>query len=181
MTDLDTYYYRVEMPKVRQKIAEFKSEMGNWGKCKRISYLYSSLFELDAELFERYTNYKKSSEADNPYIERSLIASHIPEIEKEIGKLEREIAFIVRGSQGPNQGITPEMTHQARDYPIEYLIDVKRGMARCIFHDDHNPSMGIKNNHFHCFGCGEKGDVISLLMKRDGLSFPEAVKFLSGV
>lgn len=33
------------------------------------------------------------------------------------------------------------------------------GMARCPFHDDHNPSMKI-DDRFHCFACGADGDVI---------------------
>jgi DNA primase len=33
----------------------------------------------------------------------------------------------------------------------------------------------LKNNFFHCFGCGANGDTIDLLVKRDGLSFKEAV------
>jgi DNA primase len=32
---------------------------------------------------------------------------------------------------------------------------------------------------FHCFGCGEGGDVISFLMKIDGLTFTEAVERLA--
>ena len=51
-------------------------------------------------------------------------------------------------------------------------------MVLCPFHDDHNPSMGIKNNRYHCFACGEKGDVIEFVMKRECLNFVEAVKRL---
>ena len=179
VSELQKFYYKVEMPKVRQRIAKFKEEIGSQGKCKRLSYLYDRLFELDFELIDRHRKYQKSLKEDHPYIGRQLIAFPIPKIEKEIAKIEREIDFIVRGSQRSNQGITPEMIHQARDYPIEHLIDVKRGMARCIFHDDHTPSMGIKNNHFHCFACGAKGDVIDFVMKRDGLPFVEAVRRLT--
>lgn len=176
---LQEYYYKVEMPKVRQKVAEFKTEMGNQGKCMRLSYLYNQLIEFDIELIERQRAYQRSIEQDQPYIERALIASYIPEIEKELAKIEREINFIVRGSQKANKGITEEMIAQAREYPLENLIEVKRSMALCIFHDDHNPSMGIKNNYYHCFACGEKGDVINFVMKKDSLSFNEAVKWLN--
>lgn len=177
--ELEKHYYRVEMPKVRQKISEFKEEIGGWGKCKRLDYLYERLFELDIELIERQRAYQRSIEQDMPYIERALTASPIPEIEKEIKKLERKIDFIVRGSQGSNQSITPEMIQQAKDYPIEHLVDVKRGVALCPFHKDHHPSMGIKNNRYHCFACGAKGDIISLVMERDNLSFIEAVTWLN--
>lgn len=177
--ELEKHYYRVEMSGVRQHISEFKEKMGGWGKCKRLDYLYERLIEFDIELIERQRDYQRSIEQDMPYIERALIASYIPEIEKEIKKLEREIDFIVRGSQVLNQRITPDMIQQARDYPIENFIEVKRGMSLCPFHEDHNPSMSIRNNFYHCFACGAKGDVIEFTMKRDGMAFKDAVKLLT--
>ena len=51
----------------------------------------------------------------------------------------------------------------------------------CPFHDERSPSFNVNpsKNFFHCFGCGEGGDVISFLMKIDGLSFSEAVERLA--
>ncbi|MBE0427884.1 MAG: hypothetical protein IBX72_14720 [Nitrospirae bacterium] len=73
------------------------------------------------------------------------------------------------------------MIEQAREYPIENLINVRRNMAVCPFHNDKQPSLSIKHNRFYCFGCHAKGDVIEFLMRRDGLSFKEAVNFLTEV
>ena len=36
-------------------------------------------------------------------------------------------------------------------------------MVRCLFHEDHTPSMKLYGDHFYCFGCGKHGDVISLV------------------
>lgn len=48
----------------------------------------------------------------------------------------------------------------AREAAEHYGLTVNRyGMALCPFHDDHNPSMKL-DERFHCFGCGEDGDVI---------------------
>ncbi len=52
--------------------------------------------------------------------------------------------------------------------------------VRCPFHDDKSPSCVLypQSFSFHCFGCGEGGDVISLVMKLQGKEFPEAVRYL---
>ena len=53
--------------------------------------------------------------------------------------------------------------------------------GRCPFHKDDTPSMVVsaEKGLWHCFGCGEGGDVIAFLMKIERLSFIEAVKRLA--
>jgi DNA primase len=51
----------------------------------------------------------------------------------------------------------------------------------CPFHDEKTPSFNVRPTHgtFHCFGCGEGGDVIAFLCKIDHLSFVESVERLA--
>lgn len=49
----------------------------------------------------------------------------------------------------------------------------------CPFHGEKTPSFYVYDDHFHCFGCGEHGDVISFVMKSSGASFMEAVEDLA--
>ena len=51
--------------------------------------------------------------------------------------------------------------------------------ACCPFHGEKTPSFYVYDDHFHCFGCGVHGDVISFVMQSEGRSFPEAVEELA--
>jgi len=48
----------------------------------------------------------------------------------------------------------------------------------CPFHDEKSPSFHVRPNHglFHCFGCGEGGDVFAFLQKLEHVGFVEAVE-----
>src|SRR6476659_7283536 len=48
----------------------------------------------------------------------------------------------------------------------------------CPFHTEKTPSFSVNPDFriFICFGCGEKGDVFTFLMKIEGLTFPEALR-----
>jgi DNA primase len=49
----------------------------------------------------------------------------------------------------------------------------------CPFHGEKTPSFYVYDDHYHCFGCGEHGDVISFVMKTSGAGFMEAVETLA--
>ena len=52
----------------------------------------------------------------------------------------------------------------------------KKGFVCCPFHNEKTPSMKIFEKDYHCFGCGEHGDVITFVQKLFNLSFQEALK-----
>lgn len=49
----------------------------------------------------------------------------------------------------------------------------------CPFHDDHNPSFHIYEQVGKCYACGTVADIFSFVMKMEGLSFLQAVKFIA--
>ena len=57
-----------------------------------------------------------------------------------------------------------------RDAAERYGIPVnRRGMCKCPFHEDRNPSMKV-DKRYHCFGCQADGDVISFTSRLFGFN-----------
>ncbi len=58
-------------------------------------------------------------------------------------------------------------------------VDSLKGL--CPFHDEKSPSFHVRPNHghFHCFGCGEGGDVYAFVQKIEHVNFVEAVELLA--
>jgi DNA primase (bacterial type) len=52
----------------------------------------------------------------------------------------------------------------------------------CPFHDEKTPSFNVRPamGTYHCFGCGEGGDVISFVQQVEHLTFAETIERLAG-
>ncbi len=57
----------------------------------------------------------------------------------------------------------------------------RRYTGLCPFHDERTPSFGIDpvEKLYHCFGCGEGGDVFKFVMETEGLDFGSALESLA--
>lgn len=70
---------------------------------------------------------------------------------------------------------------------IERYVPLKKSGNRyvglCPFHNEKTPSFGVIPNesggYYHCFGCQESGDAFAFIMKKDGLTFMEAMQSLA--
>jgi DNA primase len=70
------------------------------------------------------------------------------------------------------------------DIASQYTALRKRGskfVGLCPFHVEKTPSFTVDADKqlYHCFGCGVGGDVFTLVMEKENLTFPEALKFLA--
>src|SRR5581483_5956700 len=56
-----------------------------------------------------------------------------------------------------------------------------RYVGLCPFHQERTPSFGVSPDRgtFKCFGCGEGGDAITFVEKRENLDFVGAIEFLA--
>lgn len=80
-----------------------------------------------------------------------------------------------------------EKIHESSDLIdiVSSYVKLKRTgsnyVGLCPFHNEKTPSFTVSESKrlFHCFGCGEGGDLITFIMKIENLSFIEAVKFLA--
>lgn len=75
---------------------------------------------------------------------------------------------------------TVKTSINTREAVARYGVEVNRhGKALCPFHNDRNPSLFVDDDHYHCFACGEHGDVIDFTAKLHGLTVYDAAKKLA--
>src|SRR5262245_10605855 len=72
---------------------------------------------------------------------------------------------------------TADIVRVVQDHvPLRKMGNSWKGL--CPFHKEKTPSFNVRADPpvFHCFGCGEGGDVFRFVMMLDRASFPEAVR-----
>src|SRR5215216_5812573 len=95
-------------------------------------------------------------------------------------------AFRPAVHEDPNYGELPLWEKVKRQITVKELVahyvDLNaKGVGKCPFHDDVNPSLSVNEdeNYWNCFaGCGG-GSIIDFWMKLQNMDFGEAVKDLS--
>lgn len=56
-------------------------------------------------------------------------------------------------------------------------------VACCPFHHEKTPSFSVSDlkGIYHCFGCGESGNIFTFIMKTEGFGFKEAVEYIANL
>ena len=65
-------------------------------------------------------------------------------------------------------------------FGIPLIAKGKGSVGKCPWHEDKEPSLSVDREKglYHCFGCGESGDVFTLVEKMKGVGFREALEYL---
>lgn len=161
--------------KVRVSMSEWQIEMKEWDELS----LKAKSHALDCAIEEAQFEVSRlqngldlfADEQTREFLkDELLIANH--ELSKLIKKREKFNTKLV-------ETITELMIENARNYPIDQLLDIKHGKSKCINHEpDTHPSMNCKNNFAFCHTCGFHGDSIDIYMRLHGCGFADAVKAL---
>lgn len=66
----------------------------------------------------------------------------------------------------------------------EYTALTKKGhsyFGLCPFHNEKTPSFSVSDEKqmYYCFGCGAGGNIITFMMEKENMSFPEAIQYLA--
>lgn len=113
--------------------------------------------------------------------EGSDVALHwADQVEQEIAYLKEAEGIVYTKGNGHGNKLTEEMIDNARNTSTKEVIDYKRGKAYAWCHEDKNPSLTYmsRTGLAWCPACDIYFDAIKVLMERDKLSFPDAVKQL---
>jgi CHC2 zinc finger len=102
-----------------------------------------------------------------------------------------EGAIVANGSSAQTKEDIREVIKRIKEsidlasYVGKFVAFKKEGRSLkglCPFHEERSPSFSInqKNGgqHFHCFGCGKKGDIIDFVAGYDGCTVGEVIRKL---
>ncbi len=89
-------------------------------------------------------------------------------------------------SRSLKEGEVEELKSHADIYSVVsgYVKLKKSGKSYsglCPFHKEKTPSFSVDQTKqlYHCFGCGEGGDIISFVEKIENMDFIESVDYIS--
>jgi len=92
------------------------------------------------------------------------------------------VAGLIRRSDIDEVRSRTNLADVVGDYVTLKSAGVGSMKGLCPFHDERSPSFHVRPQvgFYHCFGCGEGGDVFTFLQKMDHVTFTEAVERLAG-
>lgn len=128
----------------------------------------------------RETILKKARTEDEWFWEGVMNVFYIQPLREGREKLIKRNKMYLAPQRKLKGGVNQAEIDRAREYPIDTMIDFRRGVANCLWHNEKTASLHYyeKDNHVHCFGCGKSADSIDVYRQLNGTDFISAVKAL---
>jgi len=142
---------------------------------KEIENLRLNIFESLKKIND---NYKKFDRIFWLEFQKVFFGNELKRKKEEVKEIEKAFfrpnPAIIRSKKSWN-----ERVQKVKKINFEEVFDVNRfKWMLCPAHDDHRPSLYVKNQHAFCFVCNFSGDIIEVVRKKYNLGFKEAVEFL---
>lgn len=175
-------YYQEVKPKIRKELDNFIESMDKeWRIARRKDFLINEVVKLRKivynikEGFNKLKRLKVPTWLLNIYSELNPYDIH----DRKLNRYENEL-YMVKNE------VTTELIERVKEVSIKELIGIptkKMGQlewVHCPFHNDKTPSFAIYpgTGGWYCYGCGEGGSSIDFIMKRDNMTFLQAVNYL---
>ena len=168
---------RLDREEISSKIREMIDEAPeDWARARRTESLKNRMVKVNLEIETIDEQYSDAVLNDEPYESRAVLSYPLDKWEKVKTRTERELKALEHGGQ-VNHFV--DRVPQAKERQFSEFLELKNGKALCPFHEDRNPSFSVKDEHGHCFACGWHGSIIDFIMGLKGLSFQEALEFLT--
>ena len=171
-------------PQIKEISEVFDVDL-HWAVAKRIVFLKSCIKDEEKEI----ANYQNSPgyHSENS-ITKAFVSHMIDRYSQEFARLKRELERLRIAESGKFKNKSPgkideEMILQAKETLIETVVDFDcNGKSMAFCHPDKHPSLhwNREANRAHCFPCGKSFNAIDVLIDRDGFTFIDAVKQLTG-
>lgn len=162
---------------IPHKIKECQKTIRN--KREKIKKDLMKIYALKSDSFSEWFGEEAIQQFEMP---------EITKLEKSLLRLKRFTFLLTPTKDSDRWSEFQNKLEIARNYPIETLarskLEIihsgKNFVALCPFHNEKTPSFYLypETNKFYCFGCQEKGDILTLTMHLYGINFKEAVQML---
>lgn len=168
---------RRDFPRVQQAVREAVAGVDQAEVAgARERFLEARLAAMEEDIRSRYADYQAAVDNDAPGADRLLILDGIRALEAKRDRLGRELAALRRPDREGR--LEDWQIERARGFPLEKLVEPRKGYILCPFHEDQHPSMWVKGGWGYCFVCGAKMDALRFMMDVRGLPFRAAVEAL---
>jgi len=174
-------HHRVDVPTRAFEIAQIFPESKKkylLPRKKEIVQELQALLEYDLRINERFSAFSQKDTCDSLLLQNEIKREELLE---EQARNKEMLDFMGTRTGRQVRDFSMEL-ERAKSYPIDRLIKFTRLKAKCIWHNDNNPSMHYykKKNKVYCFSCKKGGDVFDVVMQLNNCNLKEAISFLNG-